>query len=202
MSSDHFNIEGLSQEQIIASRKKNGTNTLKLKKENPFIQAFKRITKEPMKKDTMLQAPKVLSTTFFNWKELSVSILQGFLISFGTLFIYQFAVYHCYSEATTRTMVFTTLITSNIFLTLISRSFHDSFFKTIRYKNNLVSYIITLTIFSVSLLLFVKPISLFFEFELLNTSQLLISIGVGFLSVVWFELVKWYKRKNMIYSQL
>jgi Ca2+-transporting ATPase len=157
---------------------------------------------EPMKKDTMLQAPKVLSTTFFNWKELSVSILQGFLISFGTLFIYQFAVYHCYSEATTRTMVFTTLITSNIFLTLISRSFHDSFFKTIRYKNNLVSYIITLTIFSVSLLLFVKPISLFFEFELLNTSQLLISIGVGFLSVVWFELVKWYKRKNMIYSQL
>ena len=76
MSSDHFNIEGLSQEQIIASRKKNGTNTLKFKKENTFIQAFKRITKEPMKKDTMLQAPKVLSTTFFNWKELSVSIFS------------------------------------------------------------------------------------------------------------------------------
>jgi len=48
MSSDHLNIEGLSQEQIIASRKKNGTNTLKFKKENTFIQAFKRITKEPM----------------------------------------------------------------------------------------------------------------------------------------------------------
>ena len=40
MSSDHFNIEGLSQEQIIASRKKNGTNTLKFKKENTFIQAI------------------------------------------------------------------------------------------------------------------------------------------------------------------
>jgi hypothetical protein len=66
----------------------------------------------------------------------------------------------------------------------------------------LLSIIGLLAIFSVSLLLFVKPISLFFEFELLNTSQLLISIGVGFLSVVWFELVKWYKRKNMIYSQL
>ena len=97
-----------------------------------------------------------------------------------------------------RTMIFTTLIASNIFLTLINRSFHESFFKTIRYKNNLVLYIITLTIVSVSLLLFVKPISLFFEFEFLNTAQLLISIGIGFISVAWFELVKWFKRKRMI----
>jgi Ca2+-transporting ATPase len=153
---------------------------------------------EPMEKDTMHQAPKALSTTFFNWKELSLSILQGLLISIGTLFIYQFAVYNGFTEATTRTMIFTTLIASNIFLTLINRSFHESFFKTIRHKNNLVLYIITLTIVSVTLLLFVKPISLFFEFEFLNTAQLLISIGIGFISVAWFELVKWFKRKRMI----
>ena len=109
---------------------------------------------------------------------MSISILQGLIISIGTLFIYQFAVYNGFTEATTRTMIFTTLIASNIFLTLINRSFHESFFKTIRYKNNLVLYIITLTIVSVSLLLFVKPISLFFEFEFLNTAQLLISIGL------------------------
>ena len=156
---------------------------------------------EPMEKDTMFQAPKALSTTFFNWKELSISILQGLIITIGILFIYQFAVYNGFTEATTRTMVFTTLISSNIFLTLINRSFHDSFFKTIRYKNNLVLYIITLTIVSVSLLLFVKPISLFFEFEFLNIAQLLISIGIGFVSVAWFELVKWFKRKKMINSK-
>ncbi len=157
---------------------------------------------EPMEKDTMHQAPKALSTTFFNWKELSISILQGLIITIGILFIYQFAVYNGFTEATTRTMVFTTLIASNIFLTVINRSFYDSFFKTIRYKNNLVLYIITLTIFCVSLLLFVKPISLFFEFEFLNIAQLLISIGIGFVSVAWFELVKWFKRKKTVNSKM
>lgn len=151
---------------------------------------------EPIEKNTMSQAPKALTTTFFNWKELSMSILQGLIISIGTLFVYQYAVHFSHSEATTRTMVFTTLIASNLFLTLINRSFYESFFTTIRYKNNLVLYIITITIISVSLLLFVKPISAFFEFELLNISLLLLAIGIGFISVAWFEIVKWFKRKK------
>jgi Ca2+-transporting ATPase len=151
---------------------------------------------EPMEKNTMSQAPKALTTTFFNWKELSISILQGLIIAIGTLFVYQYAVQNSHSEATTRTMVFTTLIASNLFLTLINRSFYESIFTTLRYKNNLVLYIITITIICVSLLLFVKPINAFFEFELLNTSQLLVSLSIGFVSVVWFEVVKWIKRKN------
>ena len=151
---------------------------------------------EPMEKNTMSQAPKALTTTFFNWKELSLSILQGLIIAIGTLFVYQYAVHYSHSEATTRTMVFTTLIASNLFLTLINRSFYESIFTTLRYKNNLVLYIITITIISVSLLLFVKPINAFFEFELLKFSQLIFSIGIGFISVVWFEIMKWFKRKR------
>jgi Ca2+-transporting ATPase len=149
---------------------------------------------EPMEKNTMSQSPKALTTTFFNWRELSMSILQGLVISLGTLFVYQYAVNYSHSEATTRTMVFTTLIASNLFLTLINRSFYESIFTTLRYKNNLVLYIITITIISVSLLLFVKPINAFFEFELLKFSQLIFSIGIGFISVIWFEIVKWLKR--------
>jgi len=120
---------------------------------------------EPMEKNTMSQAPKALTNTFFNWKELSMRILQGLIISIGTLFVYQYAVHYSHSEATTRTMVFTTLIASNLFLTLINRSFYESFFTTVRYKNNLIKYIITITIISSSLQLFVKPVSNFFEFK-------------------------------------
>ena len=40
---------------------------------------------EPMEKNTMLQKPKALTTTFFNWKELSISIIQGLVITAGTL---------------------------------------------------------------------------------------------------------------------
>ncbi|SMP12807.1 HAD-IC family P-type ATPase [Chryseobacterium profundimaris] len=151
---------------------------------------------EPMEKNAMQQKQKSLTTTFFSWKELSTSIIQGLVITAGTLFMYQYTVQKGYDEALTRTMVFTVLITSNIFLTLINRSFYYSIFTTLRYKNNLVLLIISITVFIVALMLYVKPVTLFFGFETLNLSQLLISVAVGFISVIWFELVKLIKRTN------
>ncbi|MGG9972582.1 cation-translocating P-type ATPase [Ferruginibacter sp. SUN002] len=153
---------------------------------------------EPMEKNTMMLKPKALTTTFFNWKELSISILQGLVITAGTLYIYQFAVTSGNNESLTRTMVFTTLITANIFLTLINRSFYFSILSTLRYKNNMVLFIIFITIAIVALLLYIKPLTTFFEFEQLNPSQLLRCIGVGFISVIWFEIVKFIKRKRRI----
>src|SRR5690606_15094896 len=78
---------------------------------------------EPLEKDSMLQPPRTFSKTFFNLKELTTSVVQGLMITAGTMFIYQFAVRNGANEDTTRTMVFTTLITANIFLTLVNRSF-------------------------------------------------------------------------------
>ena len=51
-----------------------------------------------------------------------------------------------------------------------------------------------ITIAIVGLILFIKPLTTFFEFESLNTMQLLASIRIGFVSVIWFEIVKWIKR--------
>jgi Ca2+-transporting ATPase len=145
---------------------------------------------EPMEKNTMSQKPKPLSNTFFNWKELSISIIQGLVITAGTLFVYRYAIYHAYSEDLTRTMTFTVLIVANIFLTLINRSFYYSIFTTLKYKNNMVFAIIFITIAIVGLLLFVKPLTQFFEFETLNWIQLATCIAIGFVSVIWFEIVK------------
>jgi Ca2+-transporting ATPase len=149
---------------------------------------------EPIERNTMVHKPRPLSTTFFNWSELSTSIIQGLIITCGTLFIYQYAVMKGFSEAHTRTMVFVVLITANIFLTLVNRSFYYSVITTLKYKNKLVVLIICLTIGITALLLFVNPLTVFFEFERLNVLQLFSSIAIGFASVVWYELVKWGKR--------
>lgn len=149
---------------------------------------------EPMEKNTMAQKPKPWTSTFFNWKELSLSIIQGIAITIGTLFVYQYAVSKGYNEDLTRTMTFTVLIAANIFLTLINRSFYYSILTTLKYKNNMVLYVIFTTITLVGLILFVKPITTFFQFETLNIYQLLGCIGIGFTSVIWFEWVKFIKR--------
>lgn len=149
---------------------------------------------EPMEKNTLSQKPKPLTSTFFNWKELSISIIQGLVITAGTLLIYQYAVLNGYDETLTRAMTFTVLIAANIFLTLINRSFYYSIFTTLKYKNNLVLWIILITIGLVALLLYVKPLTSFFGFESLSLSQLSICIAVGFLSVIWYEVIKFIKR--------
>jgi P-type Ca2+ transporter type 2C len=149
---------------------------------------------EPLEKNTMQQKPRSFTNTFFTLKELATSIIQGLIITAGTLIMYQYAVQQNYSESLTRTMVFTVLISANIFLTLVNRSFYYSIFTTLSYKNNLVPIIIGITIVMSGLLLYVKPLTKFFQFEHLEMNQLLMAIGIGFAAVIWFELVKLWKR--------
>lgn len=149
---------------------------------------------EPMEKNAMLANPKPMTTTFFNWRELSLSILQGLMITAGSLFAYQYAVQNGYSEAVTRTMAFSVLIMANIFLTLVNRSFYYSIFTTLRYKNNLVPLIIGITLLIYALLLFVDPLTVFFGLDHLTPGQLGVAAGAGFVSVIWFEGYKWIKR--------
>jgi Ca2+-transporting ATPase len=152
---------------------------------------------EPMEKNTMIQKPRPISSTFFSWKELMTSMIQGLMITVGVLLVYQFAVAEGYNEKLTRAMVFTTLMAANIILTLVNRSFYYSIFTTLRYKNNLVLWVIVLTIVLTAMLLYVDPLTRFFQFEHLNWLQLLQSVVVGFLFVIWYEGVKWGKRQDM-----
>ncbi|WP_091306854.1 cation-translocating P-type ATPase [Flavobacterium terrigena] len=152
---------------------------------------------EPMEKNTMSQKPRPFTNTFFNWKELSTSIIQGLVITIGTLFVYQYCVYLNYNEAITRTIVFTCLVTANIFLTLSNRSFYYSIFTTIQYKNNLIPIITSITVFITALLLYVPSLTKFFGFEHLNGFQLGLAISVGFVVVIWYEVVKIWKRNTI-----
>lgn len=151
---------------------------------------------EPMERNLMLEKPRQLTTTFFNLKEITMSIIQGLVITLGLLFVYQYCLAEGCTENGTRTTIFLTLIASNIFLTLENRSFYYSIFTTIRYKNNLVLLIIGITILITSLLLFVPVFSKFFLFEKVDLSQIGLSVLVAFVSVLWIEIYKIFKRRT------
>lgn len=150
---------------------------------------------EQIEENTMLQKPRPFSSTFFNRQELLTSIAQGIAIAAATLLIYRYAVYFNFGEGITRTMVFTVLITANIFLTLVNRSFYYSIVRTLKYKNNLVPGMLIATIIISGLLIFNPHLSQFFEFQPLSLAQLGVSTGGGFLSVVWYEIVKLRKHQ-------
>ncbi len=154
---------------------------------------------EPMEKNTMQQQPRPVTDTFFSMKELGTSIIQGLVITAGTLFIYQYSVRQGYSEEVTRTMIFLTLIAANVSLTLVNRSFYYSILTTLGYKNNLVLFITGTTIGLTTLLLLIPAFTRFFKFDVMDAFQLMLSIGIGCASVIWFELVKAGKRRATLH---
>lgn len=152
---------------------------------------------EPIEKNAMNEKPRPLNKSIFRWNELSVSILQGLVITLGTLLTYQYAILQGFDENLTRTMIFTVLIVANIFLTLINRSFIYSTFVTLKHKNNLVPGIIAITFLLMALILYVKPLNTLFKFTPLSGFQLFFCCLTGFLSVIWFEVLKFFKRQNL-----
>lgn len=151
---------------------------------------------EPLEKNSMKQPPRPMSDTFLNFKELSTSILQGLIITLGTLFTYQYAVHQGYNEDLTRTMVFATLVIANVFLTLVNRSFYYSIIECFKYKNNLLVGVILLSIVLLLCLVYIPILSSFFKLSALNLIQIGISASVGFIVVIWFEIYKWFKRQK------
>lgn len=151
---------------------------------------------EPMEKNAMLQKPRKMTETFLNWKELSISIIQGLMITAGVLFAYQFAVQGGGDENTTRAMVFTTLIFANILLSLVNRSFVYSVFDSFRNKNKLFPLIIGSTLLLLFAILYIPYLANFFHVTGLSIQELGITFLIGAISVLWFEGYKWIRRRK------
>ena len=151
---------------------------------------------EPMEPNLMKQKPRPFTNTFFNLKEITISIIQGLVITLGLLFMYQYCIESDYTENATRTSIFLTLIASNIFLTLANRSFYYSVLTTLKYKNNLVGMIIGLTILVTASIVFIPVFRAFFMFDIVSPQQILWSTLVGFVAVFWVEFYKLYKRNK------
>lgn len=152
---------------------------------------------EPMEKNAMLQKPRKLTDTFLNWNELSMSIIQGLVIAAGILFAYQYALYLGRNEELTRTMVFSTLIFANIFLSLVNRSFVNSVFDSLKNKNKLFPLIIGITLILLFSIIYVPVFASFFQVAPVGLSEIGVSLLIAAVSVLWFEVYKWIKRSKI-----
>jgi len=156
---------------------------------------------EPLEKNSMLLPPRPVAQPFLQWKELSISVLQGLIITAGTLLVYGYAVRAGHGEETTRTMVFSTLVLANIMLTLVNRSFYYSIFTTMWYRNNLLTGVIFTTLCLLMALIYIPVFSSFFKLTELNGQQLGIAIMVAAVSVTWFEGYKFIRRNYITERQ-
>lgn len=150
---------------------------------------------EPMEANAMQQKPRPYGATFFSYRELGLSIIQGLIITMAVLAAYQYGLHSGYAEPATRTLVFIVLVTANILLTLVNRSFYYSIWVTFRYKNKLIPGVIGVTVALVVAILSVPVVRQFFGLSLLAPLDYLGSILLGIVSVIWLEGWKWFQRR-------
>ena len=93
---------------------------------------------EPMEKRLLTEKPRKMTTRFFSLRELTISIVQGLVITAGVLLLYKVGMDSGLPRGEVRTIAFATILLSNIFLTLVNRSFYYSVFTTLRYRNWLI----------------------------------------------------------------
>ena len=151
---------------------------------------------EPIEKGAMLQKPRKMTDTFLSFRELSISIVQGVVITIGVLLAYQYTVQNNGDEQTTRAMVFATLIVANILLSLTNRSFTYSIWDSFTYKNRLFPIVILITVVLLGAILYIPLFSQFFQLSSLTFKQLGIVLFIASMSVLWFEIFKWIKRRK------
>lgn len=152
--------------------------------------------KEPIEADSMSKQPRKMSSTFFSFNELSLSIIQGLIITIACLSLGYYFMINNSGESLIRTVIYTTLIFSNLFLTLVNRSFHYSIFTTLRYKNRLIPIILVLSLIILYLSIYFHPVQTIFQFEELKITDLFLCFVAAFLGVIWVEFYKLIKRKK------
>ncbi|MCC6754372.1 MAG: cation-translocating P-type ATPase [Saprospiraceae bacterium] len=155
---------------------------------------------EPIEPRSMQQPPRKFTADLFTWRELSTSMVQGLVITAVCLGLAWYCLMRGDSEARTRTLLYTSLVFSNIFLTLVNRSFIESAFATLRYRNALVPVILGLSLAALLLTLYHPGVRTLFLFEPLAPREVLLCMGLGFVAVGWMEVVKWRWRRKVLRS--
>lgn len=152
--------------------------------------------REPTEQDNMLLGPRQKSG-LFTTEELLVSIVQGVIITTGVLILYYFFMNKGQRIEEVRTIVFTTLIVSNVFLTFTSRSFTKTIYYTTRYKNGLAPAIIIVSAVFLVLLHLVPAVRNLFQLSSITQGNFWLCIGVAFAATMWFEAYKMLRRDNL-----
>ena len=156
---------------------------------------------EPAESRQMQQPPRwatdrLQPDTFLAGPELSRSLLQGLGISLAVLGVYYGFMQRGESVGVIRTLVFTTLVGSNIGLALVNRSFTQPVFQTIRVPNPVLWLMLGLTFGLLLITLFVPIAGQLFGFAPVSASALGWCTLAALVGVGWIEGYKAIQKRE------
>jgi len=145
----------------------------------------------------MSNPPRRLDEPLFGKKTVLMSLLQGLSVLLVVLAVFGISNYIGHSEAQARALTFTTLIVANLGLILVNLSWSSSIIKVLRTKNKSLWWILGGTVAFLFLVLYVPFLRNLFKFSPLHAHDLFICLSAGIVSVLWFELLKMFRKRQL-----
>ncbi|MBL7696897.1 MAG: cation-translocating P-type ATPase [Chitinophagaceae bacterium] len=149
---------------------------------------------EPVEPGILERPPRAASNKFLSLRQLFLTTMQGLAITAGCLGLGYWYLKMGRSEDSTRTIVFITLLFSNLFLTLVNRSFVKPVTETIKYKNKLMTLLLSGTLVIIAVILFFGPATTIFELSPPSVIEVGVSVIVAFAVTAWIEPFKMLKQ--------
>jgi len=144
----------------------------------------------------MNRPPRRKDEGLFARKNLVLSLLQGFVVLAFILIVYIGAPGRGFGEAQVRTLTFTTIVIANLCLILTNRSWSGTIFDSLRTPNRALRWVFAGTLCCLFLVLSVPALRDLFRFAPVPPIDLAACAGAGVVSVLWFELYKYWNRER------
>jgi len=149
-------------------------------------------------KDIMKRPPRNLQQPMLNFKNISLSLLQGLSSLVVTFILFIFALKTGRTEFETRSFVFASLVIGNLMLIIINLSWTEHILKIITSINKILFIIVLSALVCLMLILYVPFLNNVFHLAPLYFSDLLLILGAVIISLSWFEVLKFFKRKRQL----
>ncbi len=146
---------------------------------------------EPEETDVMDRPPRSKHEPLYDRKTVVLSLIQG--VSVFLLIASIFSVTCCVVDLgmhQARTLAFTTLIFANTALILTNRTWSRASLDIIRVPNQALWWIVGGAIVFLGAVLYVPFLRGLFRFSFPSVDDILICLGLGLVSMIWFEILK------------
>ena len=145
---------------------------------------------EAEERGIMARPPRGADEPMFGRRMLTVSVLQGIAVLIAVFGVYYWGMSSAMSAGDVRGMTFLTLVTANLSLIFVNRSWSHTVIGGLQIKNKALWWVTAGTLGVLTVLLALPFAREMFQFDVVHPSHAMIAMTAGVASVLWFEVYK------------
>ena len=146
--------------------------------------------------DAMRRPPRAADERLFSLKAIGLALLQGGTALLACVAVYLVA-WNLRGNDAARALTFAALVVSFIAIILVNRSWTLSLLASLKQPNAALWWVLGGTTAFLALVLTWPVAQRLFHFAPILGRDLLLASTAGFISVLWFEPLKWVRRRGM-----